>query len=761
MAASDPRGLRNNNPLNLSYVPGQAGLDPAAPTDGRFGRYTTPEDGIAAAVGQLRSYQTDHGLATPQGMISRWAPPSENNTAAYVRNVASTSGLDPNKPVDMTNPDHVTRLVGSMAQVENGKALDPATLQRGVTKALGPSAMSDSDFLSHIGGATPAPTQASPFNLGTQSAAPESDADFLARIAPGATPAPAAAPAADPSQPAPAQQPLLARIGAGIQQGVMDVPQTAAKALAGVGQWVNDRVPALARLDQATGMSADNITQGINADQAAYNAQYGQDAAAGAGRIGGQLVATLPLMGAAGRGIAAGGDAIAPGVGTFLNGGATGNLLTRAASGAASGATQGAGVAALTSGSSDAPVGQQILSGAQTGALLGGAMPAVASGIKGAARGLAGIGADVDPEVARLAQVARQMGIPITAPQMSSNSLARIASDQSGKLPFSGAGASAGAQQAGFNRAIAAQMGETATRVTPDVMDAAATRIGAAFNGVASRTTIQADRPFLLGLQRIAGDAAQTLPKSEQAPLNAQITNLLDAATTGNGAISGDAYQALTRRGGPLDRVAQSSDPNLAHYGQQIRNTLDDAFQRSASPADQAALTEARSQWRAMKTVEDLVEKSPTGDISPALLMGQVRSASTRFDGSTSGMAYTGGGPMGDLARIGQQFLKAPPDSGTAGRMLVNGLVGGGGGTSIVAAATGMVNPLTLAAVPSGLLANRLAGNYIRSNGLAERFIASGLAGPNAPAGPVNRLLRQGQPYVAPAGVLMNRPVPQ
>ena len=55
-----------------------------------------------------------------------------------------------------------------------------------------------------------------------------------------------------------------------------------------------------------------------------------------------------------------------------------------------------------------------------------------------------------------------------------------------------------------------------------------------------------------------------------------------------------------------------------------------------------------------MKTIEPLVAKSPTGDISPALLMSQVNK-------SYGGMAYNGGGDMGDLARIGQKFLKEPP----------------------------------------------------------------------------------------------------
>lgn len=41
-------------------------------------------------------------------------------------------------------------------------------------------------------------------------------------------------------------------------------------------------------------------------------------------------------------------------------------------------------------------------------------------------------------------------------------------------------------------------------------------------------------------------------------------------------------------------------------------------------------------------------------------------------------MAVGNGGDLGDLARIGQRFLKEAPNSGTADRMLVNLGIGGG-----------------------------------------------------------------------------------
>jgi hypothetical protein len=340
-------------------------------------------------------------------------------------------------------------------------------------------------------------------------------------------------------------------------------------------------------------------------------------------------------------------------------------------------------------------------------------------------RGVWGTGGGATPEVAQLAQLARdQYGIPIHAPQMG-GSVMKIANDQSANLPFSGAGAAREAQQTAYNRAVANTFGETANRITPDVMDRAATRIGHDFDTVAARTNVRADPQFTQDLTAIEAHARATLTDQELGPVLTQLQNLRDAAAAGNGTIAGNVYQALTRATAPLGRTARNANSNISYYGQAVRDALDDAFQRSAAPADQALLQQARTQYRAMRTVEDLVEKSPTGDISPALLMGRVRAVSDRFNPGTSGMAYTGGGPLGDLARIGQAFLKPPPNSGTADRILVNSLAGGGAVSATIA------NPWNLLTVPGGLLANRLAGGYMRGDGLAGRVINSSLNPPN------------------------------
>jgi hypothetical protein len=96
------RGLRNNNPGNIrddnGYLDssdwvGQIGVD----GDG-FAIFDTPVNGIRAIVRVLRSYDK-RGLNTIGKIISTWAPPSENNTQAYINAVVKKVGKNSSEKI--------------------------------------------------------------------------------------------------------------------------------------------------------------------------------------------------------------------------------------------------------------------------------------------------------------------------------------------------------------------------------------------------------------------------------------------------------------------------------------------------------------------------------------------------------------------------------------------------------------------------------------------------------------------------------------
>ena len=97
--SKEPRGIRNNNPLNIRRNPRNRwrGLRKEQ-TDKSFCQFTEMKWGLRAAIRLMENY-IRRGAQTPRQIISRWAPPSENNTSGYVTQACQRAGLDPDFPV--------------------------------------------------------------------------------------------------------------------------------------------------------------------------------------------------------------------------------------------------------------------------------------------------------------------------------------------------------------------------------------------------------------------------------------------------------------------------------------------------------------------------------------------------------------------------------------------------------------------------------------------------------------------------------------
>ena len=98
------RGLANRNPGNIrqSKVRYKGEVQPSR--DPAFKQFESLAWGYRAVFVLLHTYRVRHGLRTIRGMISRWAPPSENRTDAYIRAVAADTGIGPDEPLDTLDP---------------------------------------------------------------------------------------------------------------------------------------------------------------------------------------------------------------------------------------------------------------------------------------------------------------------------------------------------------------------------------------------------------------------------------------------------------------------------------------------------------------------------------------------------------------------------------------------------------------------------------------------------------------------------------
>lgn len=114
----EPRGLRNNNPGNIRHGSKWQGMAQVQ-SDPDFVTFIAPEWGIRAMARLLLNYQRNYGLHTVRQIITRWAPPVENQTEAYVRSVATALGVDPDQEIDVWA--RLPQLIPAIIRHENGK----------------------------------------------------------------------------------------------------------------------------------------------------------------------------------------------------------------------------------------------------------------------------------------------------------------------------------------------------------------------------------------------------------------------------------------------------------------------------------------------------------------------------------------------------------------------------------------------------------------------------------------------------------------
>lgn len=115
------RGIRNNNAGNLRHGSKWDGLR-SEQTDPDFCQFVSMAYGCRALIKTLITYHCRYGLSTVAGIIRRWAPPNENDTAAYSRAVAAGIGRPEHQRLDFEDdPVLYVDIARMIARHENGK----------------------------------------------------------------------------------------------------------------------------------------------------------------------------------------------------------------------------------------------------------------------------------------------------------------------------------------------------------------------------------------------------------------------------------------------------------------------------------------------------------------------------------------------------------------------------------------------------------------------------------------------------------------
>jgi len=352
-----------------------------------------------------------------------------------------------------------------------------------------------------------------------------------------------------------------------------------------------------------------------------------------------------------------------------------GGVLARGAR--AGSVLQGVGRAAA------AQPGAQVIAGATGGAVteatdnpwlgLGAALVAPGAVGKVAGRVASPVRSSLTPEQARLAADARTMGIPLTAGQATGSRPLRSLESLFGTLPMT-AGAQQKvqrAQQGAFNREALKFIGETGTEATDDVLNSARQRIGADFENLAAQTTVVPDQQFGADLMDTVAEYSRRLDVQRKPVFENFVSDINDVMSQGG--MPGEIYQKARSQLSQMAKAAAGTDPYFAQALRALRDTLDDAAERSVPAHLKDDWKKARAQWGNLRTLEksrsNTTAAAAGGDIPATQLAIAERQRNPR------GYAM-GDGPMNRLSKVGTTFVRDPiPNSGTPERLFWQNLM--------------------------------------------------------------------------------------
>lgn len=373
----------------------------------------------------------------------------------------------------------------------------------------------------------------------------------------------------------------------------------------------------------------------------------------------------------------------------------------------------------------------------QTAAALlgGGAGARVGSGLANTGANAAGIATPFNRTVsstrADLADLAtKKYDIPVRGAMVEGRSSpVRLIDSELNNVPLSNMRGSNEAIQTAYNRAVGKTFGADASELSTDVFAKAQTDLVNRLNGITPRMRARLDNDLINDLGAVETSFERLKGQGQTAPVKSAVSEILDVATGNNGVIPGDVYHSLIKKGGHLDRMQRSADPDVRHAAGEIKEALENAVERSL-PANSPVLTEFRDwrrQWRSMRMAEDAVDAS--GNVSGAKLGSVANRQTTNYRAGE-------GGDIAELGRIGSALFPEPPQSGTAARSMVwkalgaPAAVAGGISTALMhpelagALAAGAGGVAGTAALGAG--AAKAASAYLRSPKYLERAILTG-----------------------------------
>jgi hypothetical protein len=333
---------------------------------------------------------------------------------------------------------------------------------------------------------------------------------------------------------------------------------------------------------------------------------------------------------------------------------------------------------------------------AKAGAMVGGALPgAMWLGGKGGElvgkTGRAILG-KASPEVAALAERAKQLGIDIPADRLVDSKPLNATAATLRYVPFSGRAGTEAKMASQLDRAVSRTFGQNSDNVT-QALRKASSDLGGEFDRVLQSNTVKMTPGFKTALAD-----AETQAVSELGPEAASIIQRQIAAIQTKGAAGAIDGQAAYNIKKTLDRIGNRNTPE-AFYARELKKSLMSALNDSLGPAEAAAFAKTRQQYGNMLALENLAQNGAEGGISAARL---------------ANMKNINNPDLQELADVASQFMRTRESPHGALQRLVIG--GTAAGTAGGLGATAMLPPMALAGrganmlLNSGMVRNALTG---------------------------------------------------
>lgn len=378
----------------------------------------------------------------------------------------------------------------------------------------------------------------------------------------------------------------------------------------------------------------------------------------------------------------------------------------------------------------------------QTGAVTGGAIGvAVPTALGALGRAVSPLRSAITSAQQKAVDIAAARNIPLSPGQTLQMRPLRYIESQLENL--SGIGETA-AQQRAINREVAASFGAQADEITPDIIDKSFERLGNQFDTFTQNKTINTGAAFKNEVKQIRNEYENNISANVKPILVNQAKGLLNLTPQ----TSGEQLQKIRSTLARLERDNRK-DPELNLALTRLRESVDDAIERSLPPAEAQGLRDARRQYRNLNIVS---QSLGTGEVAQAGNVSLKNIANVLSNRDRVGYARGRGGELEELSRVGG-LLANPPSSGTSERVFYTSLLAGLG-----ALGGQEVGGQSIGDVPSTLIggvAAPIAAALAYKNPVTRAYLL------NQAAAPLERAIPSFARYGTMGGLLATEPPKQ